>query len=88
MHFLNDEWKPCHVIINFFETTETSRSAMASQVNEVFGKHGGSMLKLLVMPNDEGNLSTMIITFIFCCFMWSVGVGNNICKDMLRVCYV
>jgi hypothetical protein len=30
----------------------------------------------------------MIITFIFCCFMWSVGVGNNICKDMLRVCYV
>jgi hypothetical protein len=28
MHFLNEKWEPCHVTIGFFETTNTSRSAI------------------------------------------------------------
>ncbi len=40
VHFLNDNWEPCYVTIGFFETTKTSRSVMALQVNEVLIKHG------------------------------------------------
>jgi len=29
VHFLNDKWEPCHVIVKFFETVDTSRNAMA-----------------------------------------------------------
>ncbi len=64
MHFLNDKWKPCHVINGFLKTIETSKNAMALQVNEVF-RNMGSMFKLLLMPDDGGNFSTMIIALIF-----------------------
>jgi hypothetical protein len=37
---------------------------MALQVNEVF-RNMGSMFKLLLMPDDGGNFSTMIIALIF-----------------------
>jgi hypothetical protein len=40
VHFLNDKWEPNHVTIGFFETTKTSRSVTALQVNEVLIKHG------------------------------------------------
>jgi hypothetical protein len=40
VHFLNDQWEPCHITIRFFEITNTTKSAMALQVNDVFAKHG------------------------------------------------
>jgi hypothetical protein len=40
MHFLDDNWEPCHVTICFFEIVETFRNAMVLQVNEVLAKHG------------------------------------------------
>jgi hypothetical protein len=39
VHFLNSKWEYCHVTIDFFETTNTTRSAMALQVNDVFTKY-------------------------------------------------
>jgi hypothetical protein len=32
VHFLNDKWEPCHVTIDFLETTNHFRIAMALQV--------------------------------------------------------
>ncbi len=40
VHFLNDKWEPCHVIVGCFETTKPFRSVMALQVNEVLINHG------------------------------------------------
>jgi hypothetical protein len=36
VHLLNDKWEPCHVTIDFFETTKKIKIAMALQVNELF----------------------------------------------------
>jgi hypothetical protein len=38
VHFLNNKWKPCHVIVGFFETIETIGNALALQVNDLFTK--------------------------------------------------
>jgi hypothetical protein len=40
VHFLNDKWEPCHVIVGFFETTKLFKSVMALQVNEVLINYG------------------------------------------------
>jgi len=37
--FLNDKLEFYHVIIRFFETINTSKNAMAMQVNDVLTKH-------------------------------------------------
>jgi hypothetical protein len=29
VHFLNDQWEPCHITIGFFEIVNTTKSAMA-----------------------------------------------------------
>jgi hypothetical protein len=39
VHFLNDNWEPCHVTIEFFKTIDTSRSSMVLQAsiqNQIF----------------------------------------------------
>jgi hypothetical protein len=38
MHFLNDRWEPYHIMVGFFEIVDTSRNAMALQVNDVFAQ--------------------------------------------------
>ncbi len=40
VHFLNDQWEPCHITIGFFEIVDITGSAMALQVNDVLAKHG------------------------------------------------
>jgi len=62
VHFLNDKWEPCCIIINFFEITKTFGNAMALQVNEILAKHG-SMLRFIAYVKDErNNISTMTTT--------------------------
>ncbi len=61
VHFLNDKWEPCYVIVRFLPTTDTSRNDIATQVNNVIAKHG---LNTYVLPyiKDEGkNLATMTL---------------------------
>jgi hypothetical protein len=45
VHFLNDKWEPCHVTIGFCEIVDTSRSAMALQMNDVTTLALGSLSK-------------------------------------------
>jgi len=59
VHFLKDKWEPCHVTIGFFETTKTSRNAMALQVNEIFVKHGLNVHVITSIKDETNNLSTM-----------------------------
>ncbi len=59
VHFLKDKWEPCHVTIGFFETTKTSRNAMALQVNEIFVKHGLNVQVITTIKDETNNLSTM-----------------------------
>jgi len=69
VHFLNDKWKPCHVTIGFFEIVDTSRSAMALQVNDVLAKHGLNACVLAYVKNEGSNLSTMtfvLTSVVFC----------------------
>jgi hypothetical protein len=61
VHFFNDKW-PCHVTINLFETTKTSRSVMALEVIEILAKHG---FNVGVFANVKDHLSTMTNTLIF-----------------------
>jgi hypothetical protein len=56
IHFLNDK---CHVIIEFFETTNKSGNAMVIQMNNVFAKHGLSIHILAYVKNEGNNLATM-----------------------------
>jgi hypothetical protein len=69
VHFLNDKWEPCHVTINFFETTHTSRNAMAMHVNNVLAKHGLNIVVFAYVKDERNNLATMTSTgtFIVCC---------------------
>jgi hypothetical protein len=62
VHFLNDKWEPCRVIINLLETTKTFKSVMALQVIEVLAKHG---FNVGVIVNVKDLFSTMINTLIF-----------------------
>ncbi len=62
MHFLNDKWRPCHVTINLFETTKTSKNAMALQVLEILAKHG---FNVGVITNVKDCISTMTSTLVF-----------------------
>ncbi len=39
VHFLNNKWEPCHVIVGFFETIETIRNVLSLQMNDLFAKH-------------------------------------------------
>jgi len=69
VHFLNDKWEPCHVTIGFFEIANTSRSAMALQVNDVLAKHGLNACVLAYVKDERSNLSTMtfvLTSVVFC----------------------
>jgi hypothetical protein len=59
VHFLNDKWEPCDVIIGFFEIIDTSRNPMALQVNDVLAKHGLDAHVLAYVKNEGSNLSIM-----------------------------
>ncbi len=52
VHFLNELWEPCHVIIGFFETIETFENVMALQ-------HVLNACVIAYVKNKGGNLSTM-----------------------------
>ncbi len=65
VHFLNDKWEPCHVTIGYSETTKTSRSAVALQVNDIFVKHGLKVQITTYVKDEANNLSTMTTILIF-----------------------
>ncbi len=59
MHFLNNKWESCHIIVGFFETINTFGNAMALQVNVVLAKYGLNT-QIIAYVKDEGdNLNTM-----------------------------
>jgi len=68
VHFLNDNWEPCHVIVRFFETINTSRNAMVIQMN-VFAKHGLNIHDLTYVKDEGNNFATMTfaLTFVVSC---------------------
>jgi hypothetical protein len=57
MHFLNNNWEPCHIIASFFEIVDTFRNAMALQVNDVLVKYGLNT-RIIAYIEDEGVIST------------------------------
>jgi hypothetical protein len=69
VHFLNDKWEFYHVTIGFFEIVDTSRSAMALQVNDVLTKHGLNARVLAYVKDEGSNLSTMTfpLTLVMSC---------------------
>jgi hypothetical protein len=69
VHFLNDKWKPCYVIVEFFEIADRSRNAMVIQVNDVFAKHGLTTHILAYVKNEGSNLAAMTfaLTFVVYC---------------------
>jgi hypothetical protein len=69
IHFLNDKWEPCHVIVGFFETTDRSGNAMVIQVNDVFAKHGLSTHVLAYIKNEGNNLATIFCHINICCVL-------------------
>jgi hypothetical protein len=86
--FLNHNWELGHVTIDLFETSKTSRAAMAIQVNEVLATYGLNV-KILAYVKDEGNnISTMIsvITFVVSCKL--LKVNNTIYRELLVACNV
>jgi hypothetical protein len=38
VHFLNDKWEPCYVIMGYFEIAETTKNALALQMNDLLAK--------------------------------------------------
>ncbi len=56
MHFLSNKWEPCHITIGFFETVNTSRNAMALQVNVVLANYGFN-ISIIAYVKDERGLS-------------------------------
>ncbi len=69
VHFLNDKCIPCHVIIKNFETSNTSKSAMALQVNDVFTKHALNACVFVYVKDEGNNFSSMTfaLTFFLSC---------------------
>jgi hypothetical protein len=69
VHFLNDKWEPCHVLVRFFPTTDTFRKDMATQVNNVLAKHGLNTHALPYIKDEGNNLATMTfaLTLIVSC---------------------
>ncbi len=53
VHFLTDKWVPCHVTIDFFETTKNFRLPWLLQVNEMFVNMAW-MVGLLLMLKTRG----------------------------------
>jgi len=69
IHFWDHNWEFGHVKIGLFETTKTSRTAMAIQMNEVLATYRFNV-KIFAYVKDVGNnLSTITIalTFIVSC---------------------
>jgi len=91
VHFLNDKWEPCHVIVRFFETINTFGNAMAIQMNNVFAKHGLN-IHVLTYVKDKGNdLATMTfaLTFVVSCEILGLStffVGSYWGRVMFKCC--
>jgi len=69
VHFLNNKWEPCHVIMGFLKTMETIRNVLAFQMNDLFAKHKLNVYVLAYVKNEANNLSTMIFvltSIVFC----------------------
>jgi len=69
VHFLNNKWEPCHVIMGFFKIMETIRYVLALQMNDLFAKHKLNVYVLAYVKNEGNSLSTMtfILTSIVSC---------------------
>jgi hypothetical protein len=58
VHFLSHNWKPSHIKIGLFETTNTFGAAMAIQVNEVLATYRLNVKILAYVKNEGNNLTT------------------------------
>jgi hypothetical protein len=76
VHFLNDKWEPYPIIVRFFETIDTSRNAMAIQVNDVLAKHGLNTHVLAYVKDEGNNLATMTSTLTFVVFCEVFGLST------------
>ncbi len=65
LHFLNDKWEPCYVILGFSKIIDTFGNVMALQVNNFLAKHGLIVCVITYVENERGNLSTMTFTSTF-----------------------
>jgi len=59
INFINLLWVPCHVIVGFFETIDTSKVVMVAQVKDFLSLYN-LLKKIITYVQDEGgNLSTL-----------------------------
>jgi len=74
VHFLNDKWEHCHVIVGFLEIVNRSANAMVIQVNDVFAKHGLSINILAYVKNEGKNMATVTFALTFVVFCEVLGL--------------
>jgi hypothetical protein len=65
VHFLNDQWEPCHITVGFFEIVDITGSAMALQVNDMLAKNGLITQVIAYVKGKRGNFSAMTTILIF-----------------------
>jgi len=63
VHFSNDKWEFCHVIMGFFKIVKTTKGVLALQMNDLLVKRGLNVHVLVYVKDQANNLS--IMTFIF-----------------------
>ncbi len=65
VHFLNDKWEPCHVLVRFFEMANTFGIAMALQLNDLVAKHGLDVHVIAYIKNKRNIFFNVTFTLIF-----------------------
>jgi hypothetical protein len=70
--FLNDEWEPCHVTIEFIEIVDTFGNAISLQVNDLLAKHERNACVFAYVKDEGNNISTMTfaLTFVVSYEVW------------------
>jgi hypothetical protein len=76
VHFLNDEWESCHVIVRFFEIINTFGNAMAIKMNNVVANHGLNIHVFAYVKPEGNNLDTMTSTLTFVVSCEVVGLST------------
>jgi hypothetical protein len=67
--FINEEWVPCHVVVDMFEALNPSGATLVEQVKSFLVEYQLTT-KIIVYVKDEGaNLNTIIIalTYVVSC---------------------
>jgi hypothetical protein len=59
INFINSQWVPCHVTMGLFETIDTTRVAMATQVRDLLAFYNLLEKQVAYVKDEGGNLPTL-----------------------------